>query len=397
MTWSSRGVCTDTDSSPFYILHSAFCILHSFATRIGQIRISRVAALFVFLTISTAFAQDDPLARARDLARAGNRAEALAILESRLAAAPADADARTLYGIVLSWEGRYDDARRELRRAIDDDPIDLDARLALIRVEIWSGNADAAAALIDESLVRFPAKPELLELRNQIRRNPPAREVRAGFVLDEPEPGETWREAFASVSLPTSLGPVIGRAGRASRGGDEGFELSAEAYPRIDPKSYLWLQASISDDSSVYADWRLGAEAYRSFARYWEASIGYRRLEFEDGVDLFTASLGRYAGAWLILARGFATEDDSAAQLGARRYFGEEGRDYVGFRLARGSAREQIRTDIDLAAFETTEVALETRLTISQRFLAELTAGYGSGDDGDPDRLFVAASIGARF
>ncbi len=360
-----------------FILHFAFCIF--------------------LLSSSVAAQNDDPVARARDLARAGNRAEALAILETRLAAAPADADARTLYGIVLSWEGRYDDARRELSRVVADDPANLDARLALIRVEILSGHADDAAALIDASLVRFPARPELLELRNQIRRNPPAREARGGFVLDEPEPGAAWREVFASVSLPTSRGPVIGRAGRASRGGDEGFELSAEAYPRIDPKSYLWLQASISDDSTVYADWRLGAEAYRSFAQYWEGSIGYRRLEFEDGVDLFTASLGRYAGSWLILARGFATEDDSAAQLGARRYFGEEGRDYIGFRIARGSAREQIRTDIDLAAFETTEVALESRFTIGARWLGDLTAGYGSGDDGDPDRLFASASLGVRF
>ncbi len=361
----------------FLLLHFAFCI---------------------FLLSSPALAQnEDPVIKARDLARAGNRAEALAILETRLGEAPADADARTLYGMVLSWEGRYDDARRELRRVIDADPANLDARLALIRVEIWSGHADAVDALVEESLSRFPDKPELIELRNRIRRNPSAREARAGFVLDEPKPGGAWREVFASVSLPTSRGPVIGRAGRASRGGDEGFELSAEAYPRIDPKSYLWLQASIADDSTVYADWRLGAEAYRSFAQYWEGSVGYRRLEFEEGVDLYTASLGRYAGAWLIVARGYATADDSAAQLGARRYFGEEGRDYIGFRVARGSAREQIRTDIDLAAFETTEVALESRVTLARRFLAELAAGYGSGDGGDPDRIFVTASLGARF
>ncbi|HSN67929.1 MAG TPA: YaiO family outer membrane beta-barrel protein, partial [Thermoanaerobaculia bacterium] len=224
----------------------------------------------------------------------------LTLLEARLAEAPEDGDARTLYGIVLSWDARYDDARRELRRVIEEDPANLDARLALVRVEIWANRGDAAGALIAESLERFPGDAELLALRNQIRRNPPARETRAGVALDEPEPGDAWREIFASVSLPTSFGPLIARAGRAERGGDEGIEIAADAYPRIDPKTYVWLQASIADDSTVYPDWRLGAEVYRTFARAWEGSVGYRRLEFDDPADVLTASIGRYVGSWLI-------------------------------------------------------------------------------------------------
>ena len=191
-------------------------------------------------------------------------------------------------------------------------------------------------------------------------------------------------------------GPLIARAGRAERGGDEGIEISAEAYPRIDPNTYVWIQASIADDSTVYPDWRLGAEVYRSFARAWEGSLGYRRLEFDDPADVLTASIGRYAGSWLIFSRGFFAEDDSAVQLGARRY-SDDGRQFLGFRVANGSAREQIRIESDLAAFESTELALESRFVFGERWLGDLTAGYGSGDDGAPDRFFATAAVGVRF
>ena len=53
---------------------------------------------------------ESPLAKARRLAFSGreHRAEALAILQASLKEDPADSDVRTFYGIVLSWEGRYD-------------------------------------------------------------------------------------------------------------------------------------------------------------------------------------------------------------------------------------------------------------------------------------------------
>ena len=83
-------------------------------------------------------------------------------------------------------------------------------------------------------------------------------------------------------------------------------------------------------------------------------------------------------------------------QVGARRY-SDDGREFLGFRIANGSAREQIRIESDLAAFETTEVALESRFVFAERWLGDLTAGYGSGEDGAPDRFFATAALGMRF
>ncbi len=104
--------------------HFAFCILHSSSA------LPRLA-------------QDDPVSRARDLARAGNRAEALALLESAPrgdARGSRRADAvrnRSLVGGALRRR-----AAGVAQRRSTEDPTNLDARLALVRVEIWSGNAD---------------------------------------------------------------------------------------------------------------------------------------------------------------------------------------------------------------------------------------------------------------
>jgi len=92
--------------------------------------------------------------RAREAATAGRRPEALALLASHLAVSPRDVDARLLYGLVLSWERRYDEAQRELRQVLKEAPQYTDARVALMNVEWWSGRARDAHETADRILAR---------------------------------------------------------------------------------------------------------------------------------------------------------------------------------------------------------------------------------------------------
>jgi len=57
------------------------------------------------------------------------------LLEAHLAQAPEDVDARLLYGLVLSWEKRYDAARPVLQQVLTRAPEYTDARVALMNVE----------------------------------------------------------------------------------------------------------------------------------------------------------------------------------------------------------------------------------------------------------------------
>jgi tetratricopeptide (TPR) repeat protein len=97
-------------------------------------------------------APQDVLAQARGMATSGHRLEAIKLLQDRLSASPDDLDARTLVGIIYSWEGRYDDARRELRRVLSDRPGYYDAMAALAYVELWAGREELALMLADATL-----------------------------------------------------------------------------------------------------------------------------------------------------------------------------------------------------------------------------------------------------
>ena len=106
----------------------------------------------------------DVVARARELATTGRRAEAIALLRARLEQRPTDSDARTLLGTVLSWEGDYPAARAELERVIAEHPGHGDATPALIRVELWSDEPLRAEEIARNALLRDPDDTTLLYL-----------------------------------------------------------------------------------------------------------------------------------------------------------------------------------------------------------------------------------------
>lgn len=314
--------------------------------------------LVLLLTVSL-IAQDDPVARARTLANAGQRAEALQLLEARLAEAPNDNDARTLYGIVLSWNGDYARARTELQRVLDSDPNNNDARTALANVERWS---------------RGNARPD--------------NEVMLGAEFEELANGDDWTQLHAAARFRT----IVVRGSHAEREDVDDQQVEVELYPRITPNSYAYLTGAISADGVLYPDWRIGAEYFFAFGDGFEASAGYRHLAFEDDVDLFTASLGKYFGNWLVQGRGYANEGELSWQALARRYFGDEGA-YAGLRA--GTARDEIRSGVDVIALDERELTAEAMWVVRSRWTIGGRAGVArrAGDN----RALAAVTLGLRY
>lgn len=320
--------------------------------------------LVVLLFIATiAFAQDDPVARARELARSGNHAAAIALLEERLATNPDDLDARTLYGTVLSWTGDYTRARRELQMVLLRQPDNQDARLALANVERWSRNDDARS------------------------------EVTFGATYDDFRDSDPWREAQVAIRARTARGPVILRAARARRFDIDDSQIELEAYPSLAERAYMFLNLGYSPDADLYPRTRIGLEYFRGFGRGLEASIGYRRLGFDDVVNLGTASLSAYRGDWLFTLRTYATSDTTAVQGLGRRYLGSA-RSYVGFRVGRGSSRGEIRSSADVAGLDSTDFAVELAVPLNEKWTVKTEAGRGSGDN---QHALVSVQLGRRF
>ena len=349
--------------------------------RCFRVRVLAVLALIALLAASAspAFA-DDALARARSLAYSGKsqRAAALDLLKDHLAKDPDDTDARVFYGIVLSWQGCYDEAREELAQVLAKRPDHGDALPAMINVELWSDHPARAEQLAREALLRQPGNPELLLLQAHALRTM-GRRAEAIAVLDhllalspgnddakrmrraisgtigkweaEADSSNYWYsdgrtpllQNSLSLRAPTPVGSIIGTVNRADQYGLVSYQTELEAYPHFRPGTYGYLEFGHSADGNLYPGYRGSADLFQSIGHGFEVSGGYRRLQFSSGVDIATFALAKYRGNWLFTARGFLTPGDpgpsGTALLSARRFFGSEGlHDYLEFRYTQGAS-----------------------------------------------------------
>ena len=323
-------------------------------------------ALAIVIFCGTAQAQVDVVARARQLATEGHRAEAIALLDQRLAATPDDLDARTLLGIVLSWDHQYARARTELRQVLLRDPDNADAKAALENVERWSAS--------------------------ESRRS----EWMIGWNYDDFGDSDPWREVFTTLKAGPARMPFVLREAHARRFSENDNQFELEAYPKFGAATYAYLAAGLSSEGDLYPRSRFGAELFHTFTGGWEVSAGGRRLNFAHRVNVYTASVGKYMGNWVVSGRAFKTTDTTSAQLVARRYFGAPGQ-YVGLRAGRGVVRDDIRSSADVSALEVREIAAEALLVIRNRWLINGRAGAGRARRGSADTASGLLAFGVRF
>lgn len=362
-----------------------------------------LAMMLLLLSQAPAPPTADVVATARAQAAAGRRGAALAMLAARLAAAPTDTDARTLYGTILSWEGRYDEARRALAAVLDADPSHGDALPALINVELWTRNFAQAETLAARAVAAMPERADvrvqharaldnlgrLAEAREALSRaialDPGAQDIRryrrtlidrmtrwrAGadysveHVSDLDDP---WTELQLSVGAQTRAGAFGVRAYDASRFGAEDQQLELETYPRLREGTSMYVAAAFADGSSLYPKRRYAADLYQMLGGGVEATLGMRRLEFADPAHVYVAGLGKYAGDYLWQARAFYTpgDDDSLTwQVGGRRYLAD-GVSYAGLRYGRGTWRGEPRDLADLDRLHANSAVADVSLSRSR-------------------------------
>lgn len=365
-------------------------------------------------------AAEESVSHIRDLATSGHRPEALQLMKARLAADPDDSDIRVLFGTVLSWEGEYDEARRQLLMVLALNPGHNDALPALINAELWSGHPETAekqalaglASRPDDTTLLFAhvkalraqhrEKEALQDLNHILKLEPNNRvaiekkrsvrldmsEWRAGFSQtyewfnDGPA---AWSESELSLKRAMRVGSIVTRFSRANRYSYSSDQASVEFYPKLRPGAYAFLQFGYSPDAVLYPRYRIGADVYSGFGHDLglEASVGFRRLAFGSGINIYTATLGKYHGDWLFTWRGFATPDESgiskSASIGARRYIGGDG-DYVGVRAGKGSSVfDSVRVD-PLQDLRSVSISSELNKTLRSRWTYGMKVGLSRED-----------------
>ena len=392
-----------------------------------QIKSCFLTLLALVLTGIPTAAQEsggDPVAQARQLAYSGkeHRDEALAILKKHLEKESDDTDARVFYGIVLSWQGRYDEARNQLKRVLAGNPTHADALPALINVEFWSGHPENAEQLAREALAGKPDDVPLLLLQAKaLRRMNRDREARAVLehvlTLDSNnqnarqmrreitttvlsrefliEHSYDWfsdgrsgqHETTVSMKEPTPYGSVIGRINRADRFSTSDYQGELDFYPHFRSGTYGYFNVGYSPRAALYPSYRIGGDLYQSVGHGFELSGGYRRLEFTSGVDIYTFSVAKYFHNWLFTGRGFVVPGDpgtsGTALFSARYFLGSEGlHDYLEFRYSHGASPALAQTTQDIEVLADSRYGVVLDKAVGSRWV-----GTFSGNIGESQRI----------
>ena len=371
-------------------------------------RIASLVFVSVLLMVSRAAGQDDILTKARAAATSGRAEDALRMLQAHLDAAPRDVDARLLYGLVLSWEKRYDEARPVLQQVLTETPGYTDARVALMNVEYWSGRSAEALQQADLILISQPRHVAARDLRDRIEAA--GRKWQAGttYSLDAFDDGtDPWQEASASLTRFTPVGSLIVRWTHAERFGlrDDFFE--GEFYPRFRPGTYAFVGLGVAPESgpSLYPQYRVAFDVYQSLGRGFEASAGARYLDFAAITQIYVGTLSKYVGNWMWTGKVYYVpgEGDLRSNTyvgGFRRYVGGGGTSYVGLTYSHGFSREEVRSIQDLATFNSDTARAEFDILLGSR--TRLSGSGAVGHQERPSRSPVwqtrlAAGLSVRF
>jgi YaiO family outer membrane protein len=306
-----------------------------------------IAAALIFIA-GSAWAQDDVIARARAANASGQRPQALAMLQGHLSSAPRDVDARLVYGLMLSWDGRYDEARAEFRRVLAQTPEYRDAQLALMNVEWWSGRTVEASDLAAQVLTVDPGNPQARLMRERLDARTRPWNVATDYSMDSFNDGANpWHEFSVSVGRQTSHGSFIFRGTNASRFGYRDQLVEFEAYPRLRAGTYAFVSVGAATHRDLYPEYRAAFDLYQSVGGGVELSGGYRRLQFADAVSIYVGTATKYVGQWALMERLYFVPGDESNSWSfhteMRRYVGSAGTSYVAGTYSHGFNREEPR------------------------------------------------------
>ena len=337
--------------------------------------------------------QDDVLVRARELAVAGNRAEAITMLRASLTQVPGNTDAHVLLGTVLSWDGRYDEARQELGTVLAQNPTHGDALLAMANVELWSNQRRRAEAL-DVQARETRGSPQ----------NPFRWQVRAGSSYERfSDRRVAWQESHVSVSRATPVGPVIVTGARAKRFGLSDTQVEIEMYPKLARGTYAYVTVAHAASPVLYPNYRVGADLNQSLGAGFEGAVGFRRLAFGRGVYVYSGSLSKYHGRWLLMGRVSLTPESgrtSRSYLGSvRRYVGDSGT-HLGARYGQGARQNGLRDRHDLEVLDSHVVSAEATIVMRARVELNVSGSYSREDrveQRDMRQFSLFSGLGFRF
>jgi YaiO family outer membrane protein len=343
------------------------------------VRAAGIAVFLCCLWSAAVAAQDDVITRARAAATSGDRGAGLALLETHLASTPRDVDARLVYGLILSWEGRYDEARTALQDVLAQAPDYMDARVALMNVEWWSGRLPEARELVSAILARDAGNTQARYVQQRLDARTRPWSAGVWYTRDTfNDDREPWQETALTFGRETPVGSIVVRGSNADRFGLNDQQVDVEFYPRFRAGTYAFVAVGFGSDEVLYPEYRISFDLYQALGKGFEISGGYRRLAFTDATDIYLATLTKYVGNWMFTGKAFLVPDERLGDswsyhTQARWYFGAAGTSFIGGGYSHGFSREEPRGAGDLFRVDADTVRGQAEIDVTNRW--RLSAG----------------------
>jgi YaiO family outer membrane protein len=295
---------------------------------------------------------DDAYANARALANGGQPELALAAYASLLTRSPGNVDVLLGRGIVYARLGRWREAEADLGAAAQASPGYADAWEALGNTWRWSEQPAKALDAYDHLVALRPNDPAALVARARAQRAlGHAPEARAdlerarslggdaadidGLLADlQPRPaipaagnpdaaiaagyswaaglssswtdvgsGPRWNDQTASLRHYTNAGSLGFETLRAQRFGRHDYAWALDAYAGLWRGAYVNLRYQHSATSRLFPANSGRVEVWQALGGGWEASLGDDVLGFDGRVNIYGASLAKYAGNFYVQLR----------------------------------------------------------------------------------------------
>lgn len=364
--------------------------------------------LIIWLAIQpfAGFCQVDSLYQEARLHAFNNRyEEANHDLDTILSQYPEHYDALFLQTMIMAWSGEYYPALRQLNFIINKFSPTEEAMEAIARINYWSGENIKAIITADKGLSLFPENLNLLYIRAQAlaAQNQYEDAIASLDTLlqekDDYQEAQDLRQSLQILKLKNAVGIeythsrfsntftpwhqatayyqrklpntlLIGRIQYAHMFDQQGIQVEADAYPKIDTKTYAYLNAGVSN-ATIFPKVRWGAELYRLLPHQWEASAGMRGLYFQAvPIHIYTVQLGRYFPAYWISARAFMSSLENQQQftglLTARRYLGHKDR-YTTFYLGSGATPLKINSLAEVQRLDASWISVDYQHPLWER------------------------------
>lgn len=379
-----------------------------------------VLMALILLTVFPAILHAQTFDEARTYAFNGQREKARSICRAILAQG-FNSDVALLMGRTYAWDGKYDSARVVLKNVLLEKPGNMEAYDALSDVEFWSDNSqkaieycneaiqhdlseysfvlkkarilyseedyEAAVDVLENYLEKNPGQPEFLLKLKDYRLDLMKNKIKLIYTYDyfsKDFNRDPWHLLAFSYGRKTKLGSVIFRVNFASRFGIQGLQYELDAYPSLGENSYGYLNYGISTNK-LFPNNRFGAEFYHNFSHAFEGSLGLRLLDFgSSGVDIYTATFGKYVSNYWISLRTYVTPDPSSTSVSAflsvRRYFADS-EDYIGFKAGYGISPDDRRNpveSIESLLLKSYSIKTEYSHIFSRRWIFNTAIAYSS-------------------